>query len=232
MVIRGVPNARVEKEVGVEQWLEQAGDEDCVSEVKARLAGMRNGGKGVDPEEVRAIGREFGYEVRVSWPSNGAAGSYEVEVRKCGRQGAEEEIAEGEMGKGMALSEQGPRWSGYANRPSADWGDGGIAGEMREYLKERLPGYMLPMAYIEIEKMPMTPNGKVDRKALLAFETDTYEVCGYESPMGETETVLAEIWAEVLKAERVGRHDNFFELGGTFTLSNESRESYSDDAGN
>jgi hypothetical protein len=73
---------------------------------------------------------------------------------------------------------------------------------------------MVPTAYIELEKLPLTPNGKVDRKALLAAEGDVYAGHGYEEPTGEVETTLAEIWAEVLKVERVGRRDNFFELGG------------------
>src|SRR5262249_4661515 len=53
-----------------------------------------------------------------------------------------------------------------------------------------------------------------DRKALPAPEGDAYGIRGYEEPIGETETALADVWAEVLKLERVGRHDNFFELGG------------------
>ena len=60
----------------------------------------------------------------------------------------------------------------------------------------------------------MTPNGKVDRKALPAPEIDAYAARGYEEPVGEIERAVAEIWEEVLKVERVGRRDNFFELGG------------------
>jgi len=96
----------------------------------------------------------------------------------------------------------------------ADWVDGGIAVELREYLQERLPGYMVPTVFIELEELPLTPNGKVDRKALRAAEGDAYVGYGYEEPRGEVETTLAEIWAEVLKVDRVGRRDNFFDLGG------------------
>src|SRR5437899_6848968 len=73
---------------------------------------------------------------------------------------------------------------------------------------------MVPAAYVRMERLPLTPNGKLDRKALPMPEQEAYAVRGYEAPMGETETKLAAVWAEVLKLEKVGRHDNFFDLGG------------------
>jgi aryl carrier-like protein len=175
---------------------------------------MENEGKGIDPEEIRVIGGEYGYEVRVSWPSTGRTGSYEVLLRKATQQPAAELPMEGKVEEGMRLSEQGRGWSRYANRPLADWGEGGSAVELLEYLQERLPGYMAPVAYVELEKLPLTPNGKVDRKALPAPEGGAYVRRGYEPPVGEIEAKLAQIWGDLLKVERVGRHDNFFELGG------------------
>jgi amino acid adenylation domain-containing protein len=93
------------------------------------------------------------------------------------------------------------------------------AGQLRSHLSSVLPEYMVPAAYVRLESLPLTPNGKLDRKALLAPESDAYSTRGYEPPEGETETKLAEIWAEVLKLDRVGRHDNFFELGGHSLLA-------------
>ena len=83
----------------------------------------------------------------------------------------------------------------------------------------RLPAYMVPVAYVRMEAMPLTPNGKLDRKALPAPEDDAYASQHYEAPQGEIETVLASLWAELLKLDRVGRHDNFFELGGHSLLA-------------
>ena len=97
--------------------------------------------------------------------------------------------------------------------------DGVGAEALRKHLLARLPEYMLPAAYVRLEKLPLTPNGKVDRKALPAPEGDAYVARGYEEPVGEVETLLAGIWAELLKLERVGRHDNFFELGGHSLLA-------------
>jgi acyl carrier protein len=102
-------------------------------------------------------------------------------------------------------------------------GDGGEEGPgaeaLRRYLVGKLPEYMVPAAYVRLERFPLTPNGKLDRKALPAPDGDAYGVRGYEAPVGEIETTVAEIWAEVLKIERVGRHDNFFELGGHSLLA-------------
>jgi acyl carrier protein len=91
--------------------------------------------------------------------------------------------------------------------------------ELRAHLSSKLPEYMVPAAYVRIERMPLTANGKLDRKALPMPEGDAYAVRRYEAPLGETETRLAEIWADVLKIDRVGRNDNFFELGGHSLLA-------------
>jgi non-ribosomal peptide synthetase component F len=88
------------------------------------------------------------------------------------------------------------------------------AAELRSHLSSKLPGYMLPAAYVQMDRMPLTANGKLDRKALPMPERDTYAMRGYEAPHGEIETRLVEIWADLLKVGRVGRQDNFFELGG------------------
>jgi acyl-CoA synthetase (AMP-forming)/AMP-acid ligase II/acyl carrier protein len=88
-------------------------------------------------------------------------------------------------------------------------------GELREFLSEKVPGYMIPSYFLEIEKIPLTPNGKVDRKALAGYvgnplQTGTTHV----APETGIEKVVAELWQEVLKLDKVGIHDNFFELGG------------------
>jgi aryl carrier-like protein len=93
------------------------------------------------------------------------------------------------------------------------------AAELRSYLSEMLPEYMVPAAYVRLDVLPLTPNGKLDRKALPAPEGDAYTRGVYEAPVGAVETTIAGIWSEVLKVERVGRHDNFFELGGHSLLA-------------
>ena len=85
---------------------------------------------------------------------------------------------------------------------------------LRRHLAALLPEYMLPAAYVRLEAWPLTANGKLDRRALPAPDSAAHALQSYEAPRGELELTLAQIWAEVLGVERVGRHDNFFELGG------------------
>ncbi|HET7461733.1 MAG TPA: amino acid adenylation domain-containing protein, partial [Longimicrobium sp.] len=98
-------------------------------------------------------------------------------------------------------------------------GEGVDAEALRAHLAAVLPAYMVPSAYVRLEQWPRTPNGKLDRKALPAPEGDAYAALGYEASVGETESALADIWAEVLGLPRVGRHDHFFELGGHSLLA-------------
>ncbi|WP_326645851.1 amino acid adenylation domain-containing protein [Streptosporangium sp. NBC_01755] len=104
------------------------------------------------------------------------------------------------------------RLIGYAvPRDSARIG----AAELRAYAVERLPGHMVPAAFVIVPKLPLTANGKVDLRALPAPDGSRQEQGnGYVPPRTEAETAMAGIWAEVLGIERVGVDDNFFELGG------------------
>ncbi|MQX45582.1 amino acid adenylation domain-containing protein, partial [Sinorhizobium medicae] len=97
---------------------------------------------------------------------------------------------------------------------SAEADGAGLAASLRAHLGGLLPDYMVPSAFVRLDALPLTVNGKLDRKALPVPDDDAYARRTYEAPQGEIETLLAGIWAELLGVERVGRHDNFFELGG------------------
>jgi len=89
------------------------------------------------------------------------------------------------------------------------------AGELRCFLKERLPDYMMPSVFVRMDAFPLTPNGKVDRKALPAPEAGRPDLDqDYVAPQNPVQKLLAEVVASVLGLERVGIHDSFFDLGG------------------
>ncbi|HYH78578.1 MAG TPA: amino acid adenylation domain-containing protein, partial [Longimicrobium sp.] len=96
---------------------------------------------------------------------------------------------------------------------------GGVeADELREHLRRSLPEYMVPAAFVVLEALPLTPNGKLDKKALPAPDLASAEE-KYVAPRTPVEEVLAGIWAEVLRLERVGVGESFFELGGHSLLA-------------
>jgi aryl carrier-like protein len=93
---------------------------------------------------------------------------------------------------------------------------------LRRHLQAALPDYMVPAAVVLLDALPLTPNGKVDRKALPAPDPAGRDALGrapYVAPRTPTEEVLAGIWAQVLRVDRVGVHDNFFDLGGDSILA-------------
>ncbi|WP_261888098.1 non-ribosomal peptide synthetase [Vibrio rhizosphaerae] len=93
------------------------------------------------------------------------------------------------------------------------------ASDLKSRLASHLPDYMVPAAYVALAEMPLTANGKVDRKALPEPDETAFVVQQYEAPKNAMETTLAEIWSQLLNVERVGRHDDFFELGGHSLLA-------------
>jgi acyl-coenzyme A synthetase/AMP-(fatty) acid ligase len=99
-------------------------------------------------------------------------------------------------------------------------GSGPTATDLRDYLKTRLPDYMVPSAFIKVDMIPLTTNGKVHRRALSSLyskQPDSEQ--NYVAPRSELEETLVRIWRELLKVDRVGVHDNFFGLGGQSVLA-------------
>ncbi|HEX6909727.1 MAG TPA: amino acid adenylation domain-containing protein, partial [Longimicrobium sp.] len=90
---------------------------------------------------------------------------------------------------------------------------------LRAYLRERMPEHMVPSAFVLLDALPLSPNGKIDRRALPAPERGARGSAPFVGPRSEAEATLAAIWSEVLGVERVGVHDRFFDLGGTSLLA-------------
>ncbi len=86
--------------------------------------------------------------------------------------------------------------------------------ELREYLSMELPEYMIPSYFVQLERIPLTPNGKIDRKSLPEPVRSSQSGVEYEAPTNEIEERLVEVWREVLGIEKIGINDNFVEIGG------------------
>jgi amino acid adenylation domain-containing protein len=91
--------------------------------------------------------------------------------------------------------------------------------ELRQFLKAKLPDYMVPSAFVMLEEMPLTPSGKVDRRALPAPDLHSSNSDKYVAPRNQVELELTLIWSRILKVDKVGVKDNFFDLGGHSLLT-------------
>ena len=122
-------------------------------------------------------------------------------------------VARGEEGGKRLVAYLVPRLKG-------DAASGLAVVELRERLSRTLPDYMLPAAWVLLDSLPLTPNGKVDRRALPAPEGGRPDLGAlYMAPSSSLEELLAGVWAEALRLERLGVHDNFFNLGGHSLLA-------------
>ncbi len=94
-----------------------------------------------------------------------------------------------------------------------------LVNSLHTHLRALLPSYMVPAAFVHLDAFPLTPNGKLDRRALPIPGKEAFARQVYEAPRGEMEIALAAIWRELLRVEQVGRYDNFFALGGHSLLA-------------
>jgi surfactin family lipopeptide synthetase A len=90
--------------------------------------------------------------------------------------------------------------------------------ELKTFLRKQLPDYMIPSHFIKVDQIPLTPNGKVDWKALNSYGTPIETGKKYVAPKNKIETIISGVWQEVLHLDKVGIHDNFFDLGGDSLL--------------
>jgi len=168
---------------------------------------------GVEPEDLWALEKQFPYTVEISWSEAGALDTFDVHLKRHGVHVDES--------AGAATGPREPNWRMFANSPSHARTVRDLLPVMRGFLAQRLPEHMIPWSITELKEIPLTANGKIDRLALSRLEVSNRRVANtiFEAPRTPTETSLAEIWAEVLRLERVGIHDNFFQIGGHSLLA-------------
>ena len=202
-----VPNRRVQQATQALSLLEKSAPSETVQELTKQLEDQR-AAAGVDPEVWWKLGEQHCWSVEISWASAGSQGEYDVLFRR---------LKPGETWLPASFPPMEARWAGsqLVNHPlRRNWSEQQIP-ELREYLKHRLPDYMLPAAYVTLDTVPLTPHGKVDRKALPAPDTDRPNLVEeFVPPQTRMQHLLVSIWKSVLSLEEIGVQDNFFELGG------------------
>lgn len=105
--------------------------------------------------------------------------------------------------------------------------------DLRQHLRSQLPDYMVPGGFIVLDQLPLTVNGKLDRKALPHVDRDSSDAATYVAPRSDTEKIITQIWQQVLDVKKLGIHDNFFDAGGHSLLMvqvyNKLREAFHQD---
>lgn len=204
--VRNVPNRRLSRDLATWQLLQQGDAHETVRDLQRRLDALAP--SGIDPEAFWKLGDKYGYDVQIGWSPDATDGRFDVAFVLHTVQQTSPAISS------MTLPEDWRRW---ATDPLVNNLILGLGARLRDRLSQQLPTYMVPGSFVMLEAMPLTSNGKLDRKALPEPEG---AVSGeYEAPLGDVEIALAAIWREILGAERVGRADNFFELGGHSLLA-------------
>src|SRR5947209_4171809 len=196
--IRNVPNRRVSGSVLVQSWLQK---EEEVSVGQARQDFLMDHASGVDPESLWKLESEIPYTVALSWKSGGVNGTFDVLFQKKSLRKQVDFPA-----PPLHTEHQ------HSNRAFAQM-DHYVEAQIRNFLKDKLPEYMVPSAFVVLEQMPVTPNGKLDRRALPdPMQRTRMLQANYVAPRSPEEKFLCEIWAEILRLDRIGINDNFLEL--------------------
>jgi len=162
-----------------------------------------------NPEtELDQLAETFGYSLLLTYADSQTLNHYDAIFVK-------EQRRKPHRAKLTNLSKTHQDWQQYANHPLQPQLNRQLIPQLRSYLETRLPEYMIPNAFVLLAEIPLTPNGKLDRRALPSPEQIRLELTDtFVAPCTPIEEMLALIWAEILGLEQIGIHDNFFELGG------------------
>ncbi len=199
-VIKNIRNPRLSQEIKLLDLLRSETGVTTVGDLKEALQEIDK--DGIEPEDWWALGEELSRKVYLNWSE--VKGCYDV-VFQTGEKVFSNELNNVEFRP----------WITYANNPLQSQMVGNLAQILRADLKKCLPDYMIPTAFVILDKMPLTPSGKVDRRSLKAPEKHRPELSTVlVIPRTDNERLIAKIWQEILQLDVVGIHDNFFELGG------------------
>lgn len=200
--VTGIPNARVSTPLAALRILQTRSPADRLGQIVLSSSGM-------DPEDVRAL--DANYDVAIEWSSAGPE-YFDAVFRPRTAVASAELVAAKSASSGELAA---PDLSAYANRPAfRPLSAASLVPALRQYLRDAVPEYMVPSAFVPLEALPLTPNGKLDRQALPSPDGARQETATpFEAPATEVERKLAGVFRELLGLNEIGVDDNFFDLG-------------------
>ena len=203
----GLVNSRLASDVYLVELLSQPESKMNQDQLKQTLESKQV--NSINPESLYELASDLGYSLELCWSAQGRGELMDgVFVRS---DLAAEGIVLTPLTQRLVVA---GNWHHYGSSPLLSQIRKQLIPELREYLQSRLPEYMVPSWLMMLSQLPLSPNNKVDRKALPIPDVASNVSTEYVAPETEIQNVLAEIWVEVLEIEKVGIHDNFFELGG------------------
>ncbi len=216
--IAGIANARLLADVTAIELLKNSDRFESVGDLQAAIKENtpQVGTNAIEPEDLWNLSQELPYTIYINWSNT--LGNYDVVFQRDSSAPAEQNNC-----KAIVYPEKQydfKTWDSYTNHPQSAKDTTNLASQLRAFLKNELPDYMIPSAFVVMDTLPLTPNGKVDRRALPdpnRFRPILPE--DFVAPQSLIEKQLAQIWTQVLEIEPIGRNDNFFELGGHSLLT-------------
>ena len=208
LIITNVTNSRVNAAVKTANWL-------CNREAPKTVGRMRevlqdSAEMAIAPQDWWDLETVLPYDVEITWSTQTQTGDYDVLLIRHGVDA---------MVNLPIPQKLDQSWNHYSNEPLQSQFARQLIPELRQYLGQTLPDYMVPSAFVPLETLPLTSNGKVDRRALPINEDSIHSSSTTIAPLTPTESTLIDIWKELLRLKQVNTHDNFFELGGHSLLA-------------
>jgi amino acid adenylation domain-containing protein len=235
LTITNIKNRRVNAAVKAANWLQNQEAPKTVGRMRELLqnaegadSGDLNGSDllcGIDPQHWWDLETTMPYSIEITWSAETHTGDYDVLLIR-------DDVAP-DVNLFVPQSLQQPDYHciyHYANEPLQSQFARQLIPQLRQHLRQTLPDYMLPAAFVPLESLPLTASGKVNRRALPLFDYESIHPSAYPSPpsaatiapsisLSPIEVTLVEIWKDLLRLKQVNIHENFFELGGHSLLA-------------
>jgi acyl carrier protein len=211
--VASIPNKRLANDIVALEKLQDAGVATTTDVIKKELSGYES--TAADPFKLRHLADETGYQLELSYSGSGAEGRMDALFRKSSREDCDSHVF-----WPVHVTPEEASWHTYANNPLKGKLARAMIPQLKEDLKLNLPEYMVPSVFVLLDVLPLSANGKVDRRSLpMPGDARANLDAEYTAPRNEIEEQLIQIWIEVLKLEQVGVFDDFFDLGGHSLLA-------------